>query len=795
MLSLMMIVLFAGCEKDDYQETIGICPLVVSTDPADGDTNVPLDKVITVTFNEAMNPGTITQGSITISGPEGQSEIAGTLTYNQSNFTASLTLLDILTSNTTYVGRVKTSVKDMDGNALQEDYVWTFSTGDNIAPMIIATDPENNETGVVVNKIITAIFNQPMDPLTINETTFIVMQGNNAVAGTVTYSGTTASFTPTVNLGLGTEYTATITAEAKNTNGIALQSDYVWRFTTGSLVAPTVISTDPENDETDVALNKVIRATFSETMDPATINNTTFTLKKGTNAIAGVVTYSGITASFTPSSPLESNTVYTATVTTGAKNLAGTPLAGNYVWEFTTGTKVAPTVISTDPEDGETGVALNKIIRATFSEPMAPATINGTTFTLKQGTNVIQGVVTYAGVIASFTPSAPLVSNTLYIATITTGAENLIGTPLAGDYTWEFNTGTLVAPTVISTDPEDDETGVALDKIITATFSEPMAPATINGTTFTLKKGTIVIAGVVSYTGTTASFDPTVNLEPSTLYTATITTGAENLAGTSLVEDYIWSFTTASAATDLPDLGTIENFGGFGGNAGLTNQGINTVINNGGIGTTAASTLVTGFHDGITGDIYTETPLNVGLVTGGIFTAPPPPGTPESFAIAQQALLDAQALYTAISPAAMPGGSDPGAGELGGLVLPPGVYQSASGTFNISNGNLTLDAQGDPNAVWVFQTAAGLTVGIAGPTGAKSVILVNGANAANVFWQVGSAATINAAGGGVMVGTIVSMAGVTFSTAGNVVQTVLNGRAISLVASVTMVNTTINVPN
>ena len=63
-----------------------------------------------------------------------------------------------------------------------------------------------------------------------------------------------------------------------------------------------------------------------------------------------------------------------------------------------------------------------------------------------------------------------------------------------------------------------------------------------------------------------------------------------------------------------------------------------------------------------------------------------------------------------------------------------------------------------------------------------------------VFWHVGSAATINGAGGGVMVGTILASSGVTLSTAGNAAQTVLNGRAISLLASVTMVNTTINVP-
>lgn len=318
----------------------------------------------------------------------------------------------------------------------------------------------------------------------------------------------------------------------------------------------------------------------------------------------------------------------------------------------------------------------------------------------------------------------------------------------------------------------------------------PMDPVTINSTTFTIKQGSNTLAGIVTYSGTIASFTPTNPLLADAVFTATIKTGAKNLAGVSVANDFVWNFSTINLSIS-PNLGSAAQFGAFGGNAGVTNQGINTVIN-GSIGTTAVSTLMTGFHDATA--IYTETPLNVGHVTASIFTAPPMPGTATSFAIATQGLIDANAAYISISPASIPGGIDPGAGELGGLTLVPGIYKSASGTFKISNGNLTLDAQGDPNAVWIFQTAAGLTVGIAGPIGAKSILLANGALPKNVFWYVGSAATINSAGGGTMVGTIIANSGVTFSTAGNAAQTVLNGRAISLVASVTMVNTTINVP-
>ena len=97
------------------------------------------------------------------------------------------------------------------------------------------------------------------------------------------------------------------------------------------------------------------------------------------------------------------------------------------------------------------------------------------------------------------------------------------------------------------------------------------------------------------------------------------------------------------------------------------------MINNGSIATTAASTLITGFRDQTTGDVYTVTPSNLGKVFGRIYTAPPAPGNATSFAIATQGLLDATAAYNATSPASMPGGTDPGAGELGGLTLPAGV--------------------------------------------------------------------------------------------------------------------------
>ncbi len=572
-------------------------------------------------------------------------------------------------------------------------------------------------------------------------------------------------------------------------------------------VCPIVVSTIPTNGATAVSLNSAVTATFNEVMDPATINSSTFILRQGSVQVAGLVTYSGMTAVFTPAVNFAPNTVYTGTITTGARDPQRNALQENYVWSFTTGVApdtIPPRVISTDPFDGETNVVISKIISATFSKVMNPATINTTTFTLRQGTTPITGTVTYTGSTASFTPASSLAFNTTYTATITTGATDMAGNALVSNYVWSFTTAPAppdgTRPTVISTDPAPGATAVPLNKIISATFSEVMNPATINNTTFLLRQGATPVPGTVTYSGTTALFIPSLNLLPSTVYTATITTGAQDPAGNGLLANYVWSFTTAATPPPpppppgpTPPLGSIALFGSFGGSAGITNQGLLTRINNGSIGTTGVSTLITGFTDLTTGDVYTVTPLNNGLVSGRIHTAPPPPGSAASLVIATQALADANTLYNNLSPANRPLATVQNA-ELGGLTLPPGVYRSASGPFMITNGNLTLDGQGNPNAEWIFQAASSLTVGVAGPTGAKSITLINSAQSRNVYWYVGSAATINGAGGGTMAGTIVSSAGMTFSTAGNAAITVLNGRAISLNASVTMVNTVINVP-
>jgi ice-binding like protein/Big-like domain-containing protein len=697
-----------------------------------------------------------------------------------------------------------------------------------VAPTVISTNPANLATGVPVTQIITVTFSEPMDPATINTATFTVASPGGLVSGAVVLSGATATFSPAANLFPSTTYTGTITTGAKDPVGNALTTNFVWTFTTGAI--PTVTSTIPANGATGVPLNQAISATFSEPMNPATITTTTFTVNgPGATAVAGAVTYvaASNTAIFTPAANLTANTVYTATITTGAMSAGGDALAANFVWTFKTGATTnssAPTIISTNPANGAMSVPINQKVAAIFSAAMNPATINGTTFTVTgPGATLVAGTVTYSAGsnTAVFTPTTNLAPSTTFTATVTNGAQDLAGNALgpgAVPNPWTFTTGAATnstAPTITLTNPANVATGVPLNATVNATFSEAMDPTTLTSATFTLTEppGATSVTGTVTYAAASdiATFTPASPLAANTQYTATVTNGAKDLFGNALASGAVpnpWLFTTGPPFTGSGpgpiNLGSDSTFGAFGGTAGITNQGINTEINNGNIGTTAVSTAVTGFHDTTLAGSpppcsYTETPLNIGVVNGEIFTAAPPPtvgcpteGTAATFATAQQAAADALTAYN--SMVALPPGSDPGAGQLGGLTLAPGTYTAAGGSFLLTGSDLTLDAQGNANAVWVFQMATSLTVGA--PGAPRSVILINGAQAQNVFWQVGSAATINGAGGGTMVGTIIAMAGITFSTAGNNAPpfTVLDGRALVLVGPVTMVNTVINVP-
>jgi hypothetical protein len=551
---------------------------------------------------------------------------------------------------------------------------------------------------------------------------------------------------------------------------------------------------------------KILTAAFSAPMDPATLTTASFTLACAASAGAplvnvtggGAVTYSALDKTATLPLPAASNlpadAVCVANLSTAIKDAAGTALRAGFDWSFTTGLapdNTAPFVSATGAygasgaTSGAAGLPINRNATVTFSEAMDPASICGpaslsaacpaASYTLVKTSDgsAVAGQVSYIGNTATFNPTGDLAANTSYTSRVTGGAKDLAGNALAATYVWSWATAAALdtsAPTITLTSPANLATNVAVNKTVSTSFSEEMKASTIVTSNYTVKEtlSQASVAGTIFYDALShiGTFSPQSNLKADTDYTVTVTAGATDLAGNALVVPAVngvpkpnpWTFHTATAVVVPPlnsvNLGLASDFG-IAATGGVTNTltAPNTKIN----GNVVLSGTLTCNGAAVPGGLLTS---GFGLcnngapgVSGAVYT-PTYPDTTSANAV----VLALRAAYLSITPPAGP----PAAGTLGGgTVIPagttlgaavgsapvvgdnvffPGVYTSS--TSILISGDLTLDAQGDPNARFVFQSAS--TVGaVAGSIGAHTrILLINGAKASNVWWQAGSAATL-----------------------------------------------------
>jgi hypothetical protein len=549
-------------------------PSVLSVSPVDGAGDAPITTAVSVSFSEAMNPATINGTTITLNNVATSAAVPAAVGYDAGTKTATLTPSSTLSFGNAYTLTVATGASDLAGNGLGEAFVSTFTTAsapDNTPPNVLSTVPADAATNVSVLTPITVTFNEAMNPTTINTSTIVLRLAGpgTVISGSVGYNDATrtATFTPAPGtLAFTTTYTITASGAA-DLAGNALASPFIVAFTTQAapdLTPPTVTGSSPANGAISVATNVAPTITFSEAMNPSTINGSTITLRVTATsaAVSGTVSYSSATntATFTPSAPLSGSTGYTLGATTGANDLAGNSLASTFTSSFTTADVTAPGVVSTSPVNGAVNVLVTSVVTVTFSEAMNASTINGSTITLRVTATsaAVSGTVSYNGGTntATFTPTASLSGPTGYTLAVTTGAKDLAGNSLASPFTSSFTTADVTPPTVGSTSPVSGSVGVLITSVVTVTFSEAMNPSTINTSTITLKRGPApdIEEGTVTYNAATrtATFTPTFELPYNSPYTITVTTGARDVAGNQLASNFTSTFQTIQYVFSVP---------------------------------------------------------------------------------------------------------------------------------------------------------------------------------------------------------------------------------------------------
>jgi len=323
--------------------------------------------------------------------------------------------------------------------------------------------------------------------------------------------------------------------------------------------APSVVVVAPPDGGTEVSPQATIAATFSRTINPATVTagpTGTFQLTgPGNILVSGVAGVHGLEALFTPNAPLLNNTSYTATVTTGVMDLDGSALSRRKVWSFTTGAApdlTPPTVLSTTPAPGVTNVPVTSTVTALFSEALAPATVTQGSFLLMDGAYAVAAAVTYteATRTAVLLPDLPLDPGVSYTAVLLSAITDLSGNRMAGNKEWTFTTAAIgppIPPEPATLIPYDGETGLPPLTSVGVIFTKAMNQNSINGSTFKLMNGNLAVPGTVSYNPIKhqATFIPAAALANEAVYTAMLTTDIKDTTGIQLPSPVNWSFSTA----------------------------------------------------------------------------------------------------------------------------------------------------------------------------------------------------------------------------------------------------------
>ena len=523
--------------------TVDARPAVTTTTPTNSATNQATNTNIVINFSEAVNA---TTSSFTIECPApGNTQAFAVSGSGTSAITLDPTA-DLPAGTTCKVTVIANQISDTDTNDppdnLSADFVFSFTT--DAAPSVSSTTPTNGAPGVATNTTITVNFSESVAATTSSFT----LECPTGTAKTFTLSAspsTSFTLTPSAALPVGTTCTVTVIAAQihdtdTNDPPDIMAANYVFSFTTDA--PPSVSSTTPTDTATGLGTNTTITVNFSESVN-ATTSSFTIKCPSGGAALPYTLSSSPSTSfTLTPNAALPAGT--TCQVTVLAAQITDTDTAdppdnmtANYVFNFTT--DAAPTVNSITPANAATQIANNANVSVTFSEPVNVTgnwfqVVCGTSGTHDTSNSVVTGGPTTFTINPTDFTNGEACTVTVFAAQVTDQDSGDPPDNMAANFVSTFTIDQ--APSVTTTVPANNATGVALNATITVNFSESVNASL---SSFTLNCS---VAGSRAFT---------LSASPASSFTLTPTGGLP--AGDTCTVNVVASQITDTDAGDPPD--------------------------------------------------------------------------------------------------------------------------------------------------------------------------------------------------------------------------------------------------
>ncbi|MGH3846549.1 MAG: Ig-like domain-containing protein [Pseudonocardiaceae bacterium] len=559
---------------------------VQSVNPLNGATGAPVNTAIALTFNKAVDPTTVSTGTMPISASGFSGDLAGT--YAVTGSVVGFTPLSPLPGNTRInievVGGTG-GVRDVAGNT-GNFFFSSFTTGagtDTAAPAILSVTPSDGAISVGRNASVVLTFSKSLNRATVNGNTFGLLDASGVSLG---FGISVSADNQTVTLSPGTlpassVVTVVATSGVKDLSGNLLP-DFRSQFNT--TIAPdtahaSVVAQRPGNGASGVPLASSVVVYVNEPLDPATVQNALHVSQNGV-LVTGTVTVkdNGQTVEFQPAGPWLNNALVQVFLDSTALDVDGSPVnsyQGSFRTEVDT-TTIAPAPVSLSPANGATNIPDNAVIELAYNEPLNPNSVNVNTVLVRQNVcctfPAVAGTITLdaTGRLIRFVPTVPLAAGSSYLAQTTTGIQGTNGLTQTFTSSTSFTTGAVqdtMPPVVTLVSPPDGAVGVPVNADIHVRFNEAINPLTVNaGTIQVMGGGQTAVASSISFRNGNQEvvLTPQEPFPDNTVMTVAVA-GVEDLAGNQVVSRTTQFTSGAGPATAQPAVVQENPFSGAAG--------------------------------------------------------------------------------------------------------------------------------------------------------------------------------------------------------------------------------------